>query len=160
MENDEKLTLVQAHEKFAKSLNGKTWDLLGKAERTRDEDELMVLTASASLYHWLQIGTVVHAQRGEWLLAHVFAILEKPEPAMEHALRCKEITEKHQVELQDFDLFYADEAMARVLALRGEKQEARRYKDLATVKAGTIADPEDKAIVMGDLKAGPWFDVE
>jgi hypothetical protein len=28
METDEKLTLEQAHEKFAKSLNVKTWDLL------------------------------------------------------------------------------------------------------------------------------------
>jgi hypothetical protein len=134
--------------------------LLGKAKRTRDEDELMVLTANASLYHWLQIGTAIHAQRGEWLLARVYTILEKPEPAMEHTLRCREITEKHQAEMQDFDLFYADEAMARVLALRGEKQEARRFKDLATEKAATIANPEDKTIVMGDLKAGPWFEVE
>ena len=53
----------------------------------------MILTASASLYHWLQIGTVVHAQRGEWLLAHVYTVLEKPRPAMEHALRCQEITD-------------------------------------------------------------------
>ena len=93
MENNEKLTLAQAHEKFAKSLNGKTWELLGKTERTRDEDELMVLAASASLYHWLQVGTVVNAQRGEWLLARVYTVLEKPHPAMEHALRCQELTQ-------------------------------------------------------------------
>jgi len=160
MDTEKLLTLDQAHEKFAKSLNGKTWDLLGKENRTREEDELMVLAASASLYHWLQIGTAVHAQRGEWLLAHVYTILEKPEPAMEHAQLCREITEKHQAEMQDFDLLYANEAMARVLALRGEKQEARRYKERASEAAETIADPEDKTIVMGDLKTGPWFEVE
>ncbi len=77
MDTEKLLTLAQAHEKFAKSLNGKTWDLLGKEDRTREEDELMVLTASASLYHWLQIGTAVHAQRGEWLLAQVYTVLEK-----------------------------------------------------------------------------------
>ena len=53
----------------------------------------MVLAASASLYHWLQIGTVVNAQRGEWLLARVYTVLEKPHPAMEHALRCQELTQ-------------------------------------------------------------------
>ncbi len=68
MENDEKLTLAQAHEKFAKSLNGKTWELLGKTERTRDEDELMVLAASASLYHWLQVGTVSTPSAGNGCL--------------------------------------------------------------------------------------------
>jgi len=79
---------------------------------------------------------------------------------MEHARRCREITEANPGEMKDFDLFYANEAMARVLALRREKQEARRYKQRASEMAETIADPEDKTIVMGDLKAGPWFDVE
>ncbi len=51
MDTEKLLTLDQAHEKFAKSLNGKTWDLLGKEDRTREKDELMVLSASASLYH-------------------------------------------------------------------------------------------------------------
>ncbi len=90
MDTEKLLTLDQAHEKFAKSLNGKTWDLLGKESRTQEENEVMVLSASASLYHWLQIGTAVHAQRGEWLLARVYTVLEKPEPAMEHAIRCQE----------------------------------------------------------------------
>lgn len=51
MTNEELMTLAQAHEKFAKSLNGKTWDLLGKEDRMREEDELMILSASDSLYH-------------------------------------------------------------------------------------------------------------
>lgn len=159
MENNEKLTLAQAHEKFAKSLNGKTWELLGKTERTRDEDELMVLAASASLYHWLQVGTVVNAQRGEWLLARVYTVLEKHHPAMEHALRCQELTQQHRSEMKDFDIFYADEAMARVFALYGKIEEAKQYKILASEQAQKIADAEDKKIVMGDLEGEPWFGI-
>jgi hypothetical protein len=159
MENDEKMTLTQAHEKFAKSLNGKTWELLGKADRTGDDDELMVLAASASLYHWLQVGTVVNAQRGEWLLARVYTVLKKHHPAMEHALRCQELTQKHRGDMEDFDFFYADEAMARVLALYGQVEEAKQYKTLAAELAQKIADPEDKKIVMGDLEGEPWFGI-
>jgi len=157
METDEKLTLAQAHEKFAKSLNGKTWDLLGKAKRTLDEDELMVLTASASLYHWLQIGTVVNAQRGEWLLARVYTVLEKPHPAMEHALRCQELTDANLSEMKDFDVAYSYEALARMYALREETSKANKYLDLARQKGKRIADPEDRSIFMGDLEGEPWF---
>ena len=67
MSEDERLTLEEAHLWFAKSLNGATWDLLGKPERSVSEDEEMVLAATASLYHWLQVGSGVHAQR--WALA-------------------------------------------------------------------------------------------
>jgi hypothetical protein len=155
--DEELITLVQAHEKFAKSLNGKTWDLLGKEDRTREEDELMVLSASASLYHWLQIGTAVHAQRGEWLLVHVFTIFEKPEPAMEHAQLCREITEKHQAEMQDFDLAYAKEVIARVYALKKDGTRAKEYHARAVELGREIADPDDKGIFDGDLKAEPWF---
>jgi hypothetical protein len=157
MEIDEKLNLAQAHEKFAKSLNGKTWDLLGKALRTRDEDELMVLAASASLYHWLQIGTAVNAQRGEWLLARVYTVLEKPHPAMEHALRCLDLTNDNPGEMKDFDVAYAYEAMARAHALRGESGKAKENLDQARGKGQMIADPEDRSIFIGDLECEPWF---
>ena len=51
MVGEELFTLDQAQEKFAKTLNGKTWELLGKSNRTSEEDDMMVLAASASLYH-------------------------------------------------------------------------------------------------------------
>lgn len=131
METDEMMTIAQAHEKFAKTLNGRTWDLLGKVERTRDEDELMVLTASASLYHWLQIGTAVHAQRGEWLLAHVYTVLKKNHPALEHALRCREITDANPHEMKDFDLAYAEKGEARAYVLQGDSEKSKQHHRLA-----------------------------
>jgi len=99
----------------------------------------------------------VHAQRGEWLLAHVYTILEKAVPAMEHALRCREITEANPGEMKDFDLAYAEEGLARAYALQGDYEKAKHHQMLAEEKGGKIADPEDKGIFDGDSKAEPWF---
>jgi len=49
----------------------------------------------------------VHAQRGQWLLAHVYTVLEQPDLAMQHASRCMEFTEVNPTEMKDFDLAYA-----------------------------------------------------
>jgi hypothetical protein len=157
METQPLFTLDQAHEKFAKTLNGRTWELLGIEKRSKEEDEEMVLAASASLYHWLQIGTVTHAQRGEWLLARVYCVLEKAHPAMDHAHRCLELTTANPHEMKDFDLAYAHEALARVHALRGELEKAKEFHDQAVSKGHKIADPEDRSIFFTDLENGPWF---
>jgi hypothetical protein len=53
MDTQKLFTLDQAHEKFAKTLNAKVWELLEKNPRITAEDQLMVLSAWASLYHWL-----------------------------------------------------------------------------------------------------------
>ena len=57
--------------------------------------------------------------------------------------------------LDDFDLAYAHEARARALACLGRLDEAAG--ELAAARAVPIADDEDRAIVDGDLAAGPWF---
>ena len=61
----------KAHVHFAKKINGRVWELLGKEERTQAQDEEMIHAAHASLYHWLQVGTGAHHQRGEWMISHV-----------------------------------------------------------------------------------------
>ena len=63
--SEETYTEAEAHRFFANQLNGQTWDLLDKTERTKEEDELMVYAAHASCRHWLEAGTGVNHQRGE-----------------------------------------------------------------------------------------------
>ena len=60
-----------------------------------------------------------------------------------------------QAELGDFDLAYAHEATARALACLGRFDEAS--SSLEAAKGVPIADPEDLAIVEGDLASEPWF---
>ena len=87
----EKYTLSEAQLKFAKSTFNRTWELLDITERTPAENEELIHAAHTSLYHWLQVGTPVNAQRGEWMLAHVYTVLEQPSLALKHAARCMDL---------------------------------------------------------------------
>ena len=59
--------------------------------------------------------------------------------------------------MEDFDIAYGYEGMARALALAGQQDEARKYKALAQAAGEAILDPEDKEIFMADLLAGEWY---
>ena len=159
MSEVEKYTLEEAHKEFAKQTNGQVWKLLEKPERTAGEDEEMVLTAYACLYHWLYAGTEVNRQRGEWLIARVHTVLGEAALALQHAKRCLELTEAYRDQMQDFDIAYAYEGMARTNALGGDRAIARRYLDMAEAAGATIANAEDKEIYLGDLKGGAWYGI-
>ena len=153
---DEKYTEQEAHRHFASKLNGEVWNLLAKEDRSQKEDELMVFAAHASCYHWLQVGTGVHHQRGEWLISHVYAELGVPLAALHHAERCQKLTEEHGNLLEDFDRAYALEALARANAVAGMGEEAKRFKEQAEQAGQAIADEEGKKYFEGDLASGNW----
>ena len=157
MEAEEKLTLTEAHLKFAKEANGHAWKLLEKQGRTPDDDDEMLEAVYASYYHWRAAGTAVHLQRGEWFLAHVYTVLGGARNALRHAWRCSELTENYKDQMTDFDLAYRHECLARALAVGGNLTEARRIKDLARAAGEAIEDEEDRAIFMGDLNGGDWY---
>ena len=82
----------------------------------------MVHAAHASRFMWEDIGEPVNHARGEWQIARVYAVVDRPEPALHHARRCLEIVEEHGV--GDFDLACAYEALARAHATAGEREAA------------------------------------
>ena len=104
---EKRYTVEESHLMFAKKLNGVTWDLLEKPARSAEEDDLTVHAAHASLYHWLQVGTPVNRQRGEWLVSRVYAVLGRGEDALHHAKRCIETTRKHEDLMEAFDTAFA-----------------------------------------------------
>jgi len=150
----------ETHEAHAKKTNGEVWSLLEKTERTSDEDERMVLAAHASCYHWLYAGTSVHRQRGEWILARVSTVLGRQVEALRHARRCLELSGLHAAEMKDFDLAYAQEAMARAVAMAGDAVEASRLREMAERLGEKIQDDEDRRIFQADLRSGPWSGLE
>ena len=152
--------LQKAHQYFAKHLNGEVWALLEKPDRTLLEGERMVHAAHASAYHWLEVGTLVHQQRAEWLLAHVYTVLKEGESALLHANRCLALTEEHAEEMADFDKAYAYEGMARACALCQNEEDAIWYYQLAKQAGRLIKDPEDRKIFEGDFGSGDWWGVE
>jgi hypothetical protein len=156
MTEEKTYTEQEAHRHFAASANGRVWGLLEKSDRTRAEDELMIYAAHASCYHWLQVGTGLHHQRAEWMIARTFAEIGVGDAALRHARRCQELTEQHADLMEDFDRAYAFEAMARANAVAGNRAEASRYLTLADEAGQAITDSEGKKFFLGDLDSGDW----
>jgi uncharacterized protein YndB with AHSA1/START domain len=151
------------HEReLAIDCNNETWSLLGRGDRSGDDDEVMVRLAYAAAHHWSRASraTAVNEQRAEWLISRVLATLGRSEGALLHARRCLAITQAATVGeggFADFDVAYAHEAMARALAASGDLAAARDH--LARARAIPIADRQDREILEGDLAAAPWYGV-
>jgi phage terminase Nu1 subunit (DNA packaging protein) len=144
---------------MAKQANGRAWQLLGQTERSPAEEAELVEAACASLYHWRLAGSPVNRQRGLWLVAHVHTVLGDPVQAVKHARACMDITREHEDSMEDFDVAYAHEGLARALALAGEVDDARRHLAIAQEAGGAISDPEDKGIFMTDFETGEWYGI-
>jgi len=157
MEETNTYTLDEAHRHFAKSFNGRVWELLQKPDRSQAEEEEMLYAAYACTYHWMFAGSAVHQQRGEWLISRVHVTMNHPQEAVRHAERCFELTESHKNLMSDFDLAYAYEGLARAQALSGRLEEARHYYQLAQHAGDAIQDVEDKSIFQGDLESNNWY---
>ena len=95
----------------------------------------------------------MNEQRGEWLIARVYATLGHADSALYHAQRCRAITEEHPDEMKDFDIAYAFEGLARACALAGRADDAARCKKRAREAGDAIADAEDRKIFDGDYEA-------
>jgi hypothetical protein len=140
----------EEHKKLAINLFNLTWSLLDKKDRTREENDKMVHAAHASRYHWGEIGTPLEFERGEWQISRVYSVLGRSEPALYHAKRCLDICKENNIE--DFDIAFAYEAMARAHSIAGDKTECAKYLQLAKKAANQIKKKEDKDYALGELK--------
>jgi hypothetical protein len=157
MEDTKTFTLEEAHTHFAKSLNGRVWELLQQTSRSQEENDEMLHAAHACTYHWKFVGNALNQQRGQWLISHVHVVLGQAKEALRHAERCFEITQANKELMQDFDIAYAFEGIARAQALLGDEKIAMEFYGLAQQAGNAIADEEDRSIFMGDFNGGDWF---
>ena len=146
----EKKLSKEDHRKFAVSCFNLTWSLLDKKDRTRDEDDKIIHAAHASRYHWGEVGTSLEFERGEWQISRVYSVLGRSGPALYHAKRCLEICKENNIE--DFDIAFAYEAMARAHAVIGNKKECEKNIELAREAAEQIKKKEDKDYFLSELK--------
>lgn len=147
---------VTWHRDEARKANGGVYGLLDRTDRTVADDARMVHMAHAAAHHWGLAGTTAHLARAEYLCSRVYAYLGRAEPALHHAARCATLCD--EAGLEDFDRFFAHEAMARALAAAGRLDEAAA--EVTAARATPVADPEDLGICEGDLAAGPWYGLE
>src|SRR5881409_960143 len=146
-----KLTTAERrwHRKMAAGLFNEVWRLLEK-KRTPAEDDRMIHAAHASRYHWGEVGTPVNLAIGEWQISHVYAVLDRPEPATYHAVRSLATCKENGID--DFPLAFAYEALARADAVAGRKRELRRHLALAREAGSKIKDKEDRDLLFQDPK--------
>jgi hypothetical protein len=157
MDPTKTFTLEEAHKYFAQSSNGRVWELLQKPHRSQAENDEMLYAAHACTYHWKFAGTAVHQQRGEWLISRVHVLLGHANESLRHAQRCFELTEANRDLMQDFDIAYAFEGLARAQAMLGDHKLAEEFLVLAEQAGKAIASNEDRTIFMGDFDQTPWF---
>lgn len=158
--DEKRYTESEAHYLFAVDFHTRAWNLLDQPTRTREENERLLDYAHASLAHWRVAGTVVKHERGEWMLARVYAVLGEAELSIRHARRCLELLETHKADMEDFDFAFAPEALARAHALAGNKQEAEKYIALAQKAGEAIREEEDREIFFQEFNGGNWNGVK
>jgi hypothetical protein len=141
--------------KRAVDLFNHVWKLLQLSERTPEQEDEMIHAAHASRFHWGEVGTVANLARGEWQISRVYATLGRAEPALHHANRCLAHCEANPDELEDWDLPFAYEALARAHLVAGEREEARRLAERARELGKAIAAPEDRKLLEADLATLP-----
>jgi len=150
MTEETQYTAQEFHKKMAAGLFNLTWDLMDKTDRTLAEDDKMVHAAHASRYHWGEIGTPLEFERGEWQISRVYAVLNRPEPALYHAQRCLEICQQNDI--GDFDIAFAYEALARAYAIAGNAVQAQKYLDLAREAGQAIEEEGNRNYFFGELE--------
>ena len=141
------------HRRLGSELYNRTWELL---EAGADPDEV-IDAAHASAWHWRHASgaTAANRARSHWLCSHVYAVLGRPVPALQHAQRCLSLVDEAPAEVEDFDLPSAHEALARAHAVAGNPAEARRHVELARAAAAAIADAEDREHIESQLAEIP-----
>jgi hypothetical protein len=136
---------------LAVDLFNRAWTLMETDERTEEQDDELINTAHASAYHWTQVGTPANRARSEWQLSRAYTVLDRPEPALHHARRCLAYCEENPEAIEDWDLPYAHEALARAHALAGEADVAGRHAAAAHELAAGVAGAEDREHLEADL---------
>lgn len=156
MAEEKHFTESEAHYMFGVNFRERTWSLLDQPTRTRDDDERMLDYAHASLAHWRFTGTAMHYQRGDWMLARVYAVLGQGELSMQYARRCQEILESAKEEMEDFDFAFSAEALARAHLLAGNRPEAQKYIELAQKAGEAIQKEEERESFFREFNSGNW----
>jgi hypothetical protein len=139
-----------AHRYFSAYCFNRTWDLLEKPDRTPADDEEMIQSCLASLWHWSQRPDCTAREKsiGTWQAARVYAVLKQAEFARRYAEMALEYAQNQP----PFYRAYAYEALARSAAAAGSRDQARKFLELSQVLASQVEDDEDRALILADLQ--------
>ncbi len=151
---DEKMTMDEFHKKVAINTNNGIWAILDSDSPSSQELEDALHMAHTARYHWSKVGTTINAVRAEYMIARVYALMKRAEPALFHANRGLELAkkaEKTDENWKDWDIPFIYEALARAHSVAENKSECKKYKDLAQKATNAVEGEDDKKICQGEL---------
>jgi len=137
------------HRSLAVKLYNRCWELLDLPPADPRNDELE-RSAFASLYHWWHAGDAKNIAIGEWMISHMYLVLERYVEAERFANRVIELCRREG--LADFYLAYGYLEMARIKRAQGFDF----HEWLGKAKAVEMPDEEDRAVFESDLKKDAW----
>ncbi|MFN8076658.1 MAG: hypothetical protein U0Q15_14730 [Kineosporiaceae bacterium] len=151
------------HRWFGVEFNNEVWDLLdaGVDETSpRADRDLVLYGAYAAARHWSECGGPAQAARAEHLIARAALAVGESGTGLAHARRCLELVRAHQQAMADWDEPFAQEALARALAATGDRSAALEHLAAARALTASVADPQDREVLEGQLARGPWFGLD
>lgn len=152
------------HRRIGVELNNSLWDRIDDGSLSPDlpmPERLEALYAAhASAYHWIQVGNAANRARGEHLISRVATALGFVDEGVVHARRCLDLVTSNPEAMEDWDLAFAHEALARASAGSGSIDEAARHRSSAIELTAAVADDGDREVLEIELARPPWFGLD
>ena len=151
------------HRRIGVDLNNSTWTTLAAGGlppgASADDYDRLLYGAYASLFHWMNVteATVANRARGEHLVSRAATATGRFVAALDHGMRCLELCVENPDDVEDWDVAFAYEAIARALAGLGKLRDARRQHRVAADRGAAIVDEEDRKVFLEEFARGPWF---
>ena len=143
--SDPPFDVARAQRWFAVDFNNRAWDLIEQPSRTAEQVQELIHAAHAAAVHWQAVGTPLHTQRAENLLATAYCVAGKPEPALRHAQRCLALSEQNAAEESLFDRATALGCAAEAHRLAADERESERLMTLALAIAEEL-EADDRGV--------------
>lgn len=139
-----------AHKFYSAQCFNRAWDLIGKKDRTAEENEEMINLGQASVWHWKQRPdcTKTNLSIGYWQVSRIYSLLGQAENAKRYGHLCRESGQ----DAGPFYLGFAYEALARAESVGGNKNKMQEYLDEANRLAASIPNKDERDILTNDLR--------
>ncbi|MCB0510290.1 MAG: hypothetical protein KDC82_05970 [Bacteroidetes bacterium] len=156
---EKKFSLDEANRYFGVEFNNAVFALYEVDDLSEAEKLEIVSCAHASLLHWQKFSghKPANTQRGLYMIAKAYVKVEDKLKALEYAQKCFEFTQANKTELEDFDIAYSHEILARAGALNESKALFQMHYDILIKLVPNIAVAGDREWLEKDLAGGPWF---
>lgn len=153
MKKKTKFDLSDAHNHFSSACFNRTWEFIEKKKKTAGENNEMIATSFASLWHWMQRTdhSAENFSVAYWQLSRVFVLAKEPENALKYAKLC--LANSKGKDIEPFYLAYAYEALARAEMILKNKDKMNLYLKKSLIISEKITDQKHKGWLLNDLKS-------